>query len=241
MDISLNGIVAIVGNYGSGKTEVSINLAANRKQAGLDVRIADLDLVNPYFRTREARLQLEQLGIEVVLPAAQYLQADLPILSPVVAGLIRQTGGLTLLDVGGDDAGAMVLAALGDAFENVPVDLLQVVNPMRPRTATIEDCLDVREEIEKAANLPISGLIGNANLITDTGLDVIYDGYEFVHQLSTESGLQLAFITVEQELIPAVDLGRFSCPVLTIVRQLVPPWLKAGELGKERRQKSAGR
>jgi hypothetical protein len=241
VDISLNGIVAIVGNYGSGKTEVSINLAANRKQAGLDVRMADLDLVNPYFRTREARLQLEQLGIEVVLPAAQYLQADLPILSPVVAGLIRQTDGLTLLDVGGEDAGAMVLAALGDAFKNVPVNLLQVVNPMRPRAATIEDCLVVREEIEKAANLPITGLIGNANLITDTGLDVIYDGYEFVHRLSTESGLQLAFITVEQELIPAVDLGRFSCPVLTIVRQLVPPWLKAGELGEVRRQKSEGR
>ena len=241
MDLSLDGIVAIVGNYGSGKTEVSVNLAANRQQAGLDVRIADLDLVNPYFRTREARVQLEKLGIEVVLPAAQYLQADLPILSPVVAGIIKQSGGLTLLDVGGDDAGAMVLAALGDAFKNVPVQLLQVVNPMRPRTATIEGCLAVREEIEKAANLPITGLIGNANLITDTGTDEIYVGYEFVRRLATESGLPLAFITVEQALMPAVDLQRFSCPVLAIVRQLVPPWLKAGELGKERRQKSDDR
>jgi len=138
LEISLSGIVGIVGNYGSGKTEVSINLAVNRKRAGLDVRLADLDLVNPYFRTREARGQLEKLGIDVILPPQQYLHADLPVLSPVIAGMIRRTDGLTLLDVGGDDAGAMVLAALADAFKAVDVHLLQVVNPMRPVTSTIE-------------------------------------------------------------------------------------------------------
>jgi len=108
LEISLNGIVVIVGNYGSGKTEVAINLAVNRKRSGLDVRIADLDLVNPYFRTREARKALEALGIKVVLPPQEYLHADLPILSPTVAGMIRQPDGLTLLDVGGDDAGFTV-------------------------------------------------------------------------------------------------------------------------------------
>ena len=91
----IKGIVIIVGNYGSGKTEVSINLAVNQKRAGVDVKIADLDLVNPYFRTREARKPLLKLGIEVVVPEEKYLQADLPILSPVVAGLIRQPGDLT--------------------------------------------------------------------------------------------------------------------------------------------------
>ena len=112
MEISLNCIVGIVGNYGSGKTEVSINLAVNRKRSGLDVRLADLDLVNPYFRTREARTQLEALGIDVILPPEQYLHADLPVLSPVIAGMIKKTDGLTLLDLGGDDVGALVLAAL---------------------------------------------------------------------------------------------------------------------------------
>ena len=97
LDISITGIVAIVGNYGSGKTEVAINLAVNRKRSGLTVRIADLDLVNPYFRTREARNTLEALGIKVILPPQEYLQADLPILSPAIAGMIRQPDGLTLL------------------------------------------------------------------------------------------------------------------------------------------------
>ena len=73
MEIDLTGIVVVVGNYGSGKTEVSINLAVHRKRAGVDVRIADLDLVNPYFRTREAKGQLADLGIEVILPPEQYL------------------------------------------------------------------------------------------------------------------------------------------------------------------------
>lgn len=227
MEINLSGIVAIVGNYGSGKTEVSVNLAVNRKRAGLDVRLADLDLVNPYFRTREARIQLEALGIEMVLPPEQYLQADLPVLSPVIAGMIKKTDGLTLLDVGGDDVGAMVLAALADAFKNVRAHLLQVVNPMRPQTGTIEGCLKIREEIEQAAHLKITGLIGNANLITETGPDEIYSGYDFVQKLSEQTGLPLEFITVERDILPTVDVSRFACPVLVIARQLVPPWLKA--------------
>ncbi|MCK5485077.1 MAG: cobalamin biosynthesis protein CbiA, partial [Desulfobacterales bacterium] len=147
MEINLTGIVVVVGSYGSGKTEVSINLAVHRKRAGVDVRIADLDLVNPYFRTREAKGPLSEMGIEVVLPPDQYLHADLPILSPLVAGMIRQPAELTLLDVGGDDAGATILATLEDAFKNRLIRVLQVVNPLRPFTETFEGCLKVRKEI----------------------------------------------------------------------------------------------
>ena len=226
MEINLSGLVGIVGNYGSGKTEVALNLAVNRKRAGLDVRIADLDLVNPYFRTREARHQLQKLGVEVILPPDQFLQADMPVLSPAVAATIKKSNGLTLLDVGGDDVGAMVLASLADAFKNINVHLLQVVNPMRPNSSTIEGCLKIREEIENAARLTITGLIGNANLIGATEIEQIYQGYDFIQKLSNTGGLPVAFITVAHEILPQVDLKRFSCPVLTIARQLVPPWLK---------------
>jgi hypothetical protein len=227
VEIDLTGIVVVVGNYGSGKTEVSINLAVHRKRAGVDVRIADLDLVNPYFRTREAKGPLSEMGIEVVLPPDQYLQADLPILSPIVAGMIRQSAELTLLDVGGDDVGATVLATLKDAFKNRPVRVLQVVNPLRPFTETIEGCLKVRVEIEQAGKLAVDGIIGNANLIDETCADDIYGGYDFVKELSEQSGLALECITVARKLLPAVDIRRFSCPVLPIERQLVPPWQKA--------------
>jgi hypothetical protein len=230
--IDLTGIVIIVGNYGSGKTEVAINLAVHRKRAGIDVRIADLDLVNPYFRTREAKGPLADLGIEVVLPPEQYLQADLPILSPLVAGMIRQPSELTLLDVGGDDVGATVLATLEDAFKGKSLSVLQVVNPLRPFTETVEGCLKIRAEIEQASRLTIGGLIGNANLIDETTPDHIYNGYDFVKTLSEDSELPLEFITISRELWPLIDIRRFSCPVLPIERQLVPPWQKPAPLGK---------
>ena len=232
MEIDLTGIVVIVGNYGSGKTEVCINLAVHRKRAGIEVRIADLDLVNPYFRTREAKAPLANLGIEVVLPPEQYLQADLPILSPLVAGMIRQPSELALLDVGGDDVGATVLATLEDEFKDKSLRVLQVVNPLRPFTETIEGCLKIRAEIEKASRLSIDGLIGNANLIDETTSDHIYDGYDFIRTLSDRSGLPIEFITVARALLPLIDLRRFSCAVLPIERQLVPPWQKPVEFAK---------
>jgi len=226
----IKGIFVIVGNYGSGKTEVSINLAVNQKRAGVNVKIADLDLVNPYFRTREARKTLSKLGIEVVVPEEKYLQADLPILSPVISGLIRRPSDLTLIDAGGNDVGATVLAALADSFRNKHVHMLQVVNPFRPFTDTIESCLKMRDEIERASKMTINGVIGNANLIDETSVDVIYNGYDFVNTLSGEARLPLKFITASVELLPEIDVGRFSCPVLPIERQLVPPWKKAVKL-----------
>ena len=228
----LKGIVIVVGNYESGKTEVSINLAVNRKRAGFDVRIADLDLVNPYFRTREARKPLAEVGIEVVVPAEKYLKADLPILSPVISGLIRRPSQLTLIDAGGNDVGATVLAALADSLREKSVHMLQVVNPYRQFTETIEGCLKIRDEIEKTSKMTINGIIGNANIIDETTIEDIYKGYDFVKLLSDESRLPLKFITVPATLLAEVDTGRFSCPVLPIKRQLVPPWIKASKLKK---------
>jgi len=202
VEIDLQGIVVIVGNYGSGKTEVSINLAVN----------------------------ISLLGIDMALPPEEYLQADLPILSPVVAGLIKNPVELTIIDAGGNDAGATVLATLADAFKGKSVHMLQVVNPLRPFTGTVEGCLKMRSEIEAASKMAINGIIGNSNLIDETRPEDIYNGYEFVKLLSQESGLALKFITVPSDLMTEIDISRFSCPVLQIERQLVPPWKKAADL-----------
>jgi MinD-like ATPase involved in chromosome partitioning or flagellar assembly len=230
MEINIEGIIIIVGNYGSGKTEVAINLAVYRNRAGIDVRMADLDLVNPYFRTREARKTLAPLGIDVVIPPLKYFYADLPILSPDVAGLIRKPSRLTILDAGGNDAGAAVLAALGDSLKDKPLKMLQVVNPFRPFTETVEGCVKIKKEIEKAARMPITGLIGNANLMDETTIEHINEGYEFVVNLSEKTGLNLEFITASIDLLPHLDQKRFFHPVLPIERQLVPPWKQAVEL-----------
>ena len=226
--LNYNGIVVIVGNYGSGKTEVAINLAIDQLRKGRKVRLADLDLVNPYFRTREARKTLTGLGIEMLLPPEGMLQADLPILMPQVAGAIRQPGDLTILDVGGDDVGATVLAALADAFQgaNQAVQTLQVVNPHRPGTDTLERCLAMRTAIESASGRVVNGWIGNANLIDETTVEHLKQGHDFMQRLAEVSGLPLVFVTAAQELSGQLDGVALKCPVLTIRRQLVPPWKK---------------
>jgi len=228
--IDFDGIVIIVGNYGSGKTEVAVNLAVQQKQEGKSVQIADLDLVNPYFRARESRIVLEALGIDVVLPPERYMQADLPILSPKVSGMIRNPRGLALLDAGGDDVGVIVLASLAGHLKGRKVSMLQVINPFRPFTETVEGCLKIGREIEESSKLAISGIVGNANLIDETESETIYNGYDIVRQVSVETGLRLEFITADAKLLPGLDLTRFECPVLSIERQLVPPWKKAAQL-----------
>ena len=227
MDIRLQGVVIIAGNYGSGKTEIAINLALAHRGDGSSVRVVDLDLVNPYFRTREARDLLRTQGIDLVLPPAPYLHADLPIVSPEVAGAIRQAGPLTILDVGGDDVGATVLASLGDAFRGQAVQMLQVINPHRPNTDTLEGCLAMRTAIETAAQLAVTGWIGNAHLMAATSTDTVMAGYRFASDLSQASGLPLAFITAPLAIIGELERPSIGCPVLPIQRQLTPPWQRA--------------
>ena len=230
VQIALKGLVIIVGNYGSGKTEVAINLAALRRRAGVQVRLADLDLVNPYFRTREARHALGRLGIEVVLPPARYLNADLPILDPAVAGLIRRPSELTILDAGGDDVGATVLSALNHVLAEAEAQVLQVINPLRPFTETHDGCRRIRREIEAASRLKVTGLVGNANLIDDTEPDQVIEGYRFVKTLAQESGLPLVFVAIPGHLVQRCDTTNWICPVLPIRRQLVPPWRRPADL-----------
>ncbi|MBU8849890.1 MAG: cobalamin biosynthesis protein CbiA [Desulfobacterales bacterium] len=222
--MKLKGIVIICGNYGSGKTETAINLAAARKKDGIDVKIADLDLVNPYFRTREARGYLEDMGIEVVLPDKKYMHADLPILTPAVAGIIQQPSELTILDVGGDDTGVTVLAALGDHLSKKKVHMLQVINPFRPFTENVEGCIKIKEEIEHSSKMKITGLVSNANLIDETIPEHIYKGYDLLKDISYETGLKIEFITAVSHLIPQLEMDRFTCPILEINRKLNPPW-----------------
>ena len=230
MELDLRGIVIIVGAYGSGKTEVSINLAVYMHQKGVAVRLADLDLVNPYFRTREARQVLGRQGIDVVLPAPQYMQADLPILTPEVSGMLRHPTGLTLLDVGGDDVGATVLAALSDPLANKAPQVLQVINPHRPYTDTVQGCLKMRQAIEAKAKMNITGIVGNANLMESTGVQDIVDGYDFADRVATAGGIPLVFVTAPAGLLTRIDKRGMQCPVLPLRRQLVPPWKRAETL-----------
>ncbi|MGB5620278.1 MAG: cobalamin biosynthesis protein CbiA, partial [Desulfobacterales bacterium] len=143
---------------------------------------------------------------------------------------IRRPGQLALIDAGGDPAGARVLSALADAFNGHSYHMLQVVNPQRPETSSVAGCLHMKRKIEAAARMGVTGWIGNANLIDETTPQDILRGYEFMRQVSADSGLPLMFITAADRLLPQIAQERFGCPLLTIARQLVPPWKNAAAI-----------
>ncbi len=230
MALRLNGVVVITGHYGCGKSEIAIHLAVHHRRQGLRVGLADLDVVNPYFRSREAAERLERLGIEVVAPAPALRQSELPAVSPAVAGLIRRPLDLVVLDAGGDPAGATVLASLGAAFAARPPAVLMVVNPFRPETATVPRCLALRGAIEQAARLAVTGLAGNPNLIDETGPQEVLEGRRFLTALAAAAGLPLVFLAVAEGVLARLDPAAWEEPVLPIRRQLVPPWEKARDL-----------
>lgn len=227
---NLKGVLLIVGNYGSGKTELAINLALHQKKQGYDVVLADLDLVNPYFRTREVKVPMEKMGIDIILPPSAYLQSDLPILSPAIAGVISNPREVSILDVGGDAAGATVLGALKDVLINQSYQMIQVLNPNRPDTSDLKGCLRIYNDIQKQTGLKITGIAGNANLIDDTTTETIVEGYQFAEAFANEVNLPLLFISGDQALMPSIPKEKIKCAFLPINRQMVPPWKKAAKI-----------
>ena len=157
------------------------------------------------------------------------MQADLPIVMPQVAGLLRSSGELTILDVGGDDVGATVLASLADVFneQDRPIQILQVVNPYRPNTESVEGCLKMRGAIEAKARMTVTQWVGNTHMLDETTIDHVYQGDAFMASLEAADKVPVHFITAPQQLVPDLDMNKLRHPVLPIHRQLVPPWRKA--------------
>ena len=222
-------IVLIVGNYGSGKTEVAVNLAI-RLCERQPVAIVDLDIVNPYFRCREAGVEMERHGIRVINPEGEYHSADLPIILPEVRGAVLEGEGTLICDVGGDDVGARVLSSLADVFAGRPYTMLQILNAKRPFTETVEGCLRIGREIEAASRLRITGLVSNTHLMEDTDVETVLEGLRLARQVGDAADLPVAFVTANETLQGRLDMSgglgaeAAGCPVLWIKRRMLPPW-----------------
>jgi len=216
-------IILIVGNYGSGKTEVAVNLAI-RLSAQQKVSIADLDIVNPYFRCREARRDMEAYGIRVINPEGGYQAADLPIILPEIRGAAKGGEGTLIFDVGGDDVGARVLSSLADIFADRSCTMLQVVNAKRPFTETVDGCLKINGQIEQASRLRITGLVSNTHLLEETDSATVLEGLRLTREVGKAANLPVAFVTVNEELRGDFDVEQAGCPILWITRRMLPPW-----------------
>ena len=223
-------IIVIVGGYGSGKSEVSVNLArhliSEQPDARLPITIVDLDIVNPYFRSREATEELEALGIRTIHPKGDQRHADLPIILPhIKSGLLKREGTM-LLDVGGDDAGARVLSSLADAFTPGEYELLFVINANRPFTSTADGCIKVMNEIEVSSRLKFTGLIANTHLLEDTNEETVLAGLAMAHEVSGRNGLPISFLSALSDVLEKINTRKIDVPVLPLTRSLLKPWEK---------------
>ncbi len=218
----------IVGNFGSGKSEVSVNLAMAMKAALTNERvtIVDLDVVNPYFRCREAADVMEAQGISVVYPKGEFKWADLPIILPEIKGLLERKEGKLMLDVGGDDIGAKALASLAGWLTKGSYEMLFVLNPRRPFTQDAKGAMKVMGEISEVSGLAISGLIVNTHLVDETTPEVILEGLKVSMDVAKKSGIPIRFVTVMKDILAKMEPKGIGLPVLQLERHLLPPWKK---------------
>jgi hypothetical protein len=227
-------IVVVVGGYGSGKSEVSVNLARSLIDSGdQPVTIADLDVINPYFRSREAAEALATLGIRSLIPEGAMAQADLPVVIPQIKGALQAPEGILVLDVGGDDAGATVLGSLRDAFVPGDYEMLLTVNAYRPFTADVDGTVKMLNDIATASGLEFTGLISNSHLIEQTTTTEVLHGLELAREVSRRTELPICFLSATDNIVRELDPGQIDCPVLTIDRALLKPWERGTEREKD--------
>ena len=194
-----NPLIIVIGAYGSGKSEYSINLANRYKSEGIEkVTLVDLDVVNPYFRSRDVREKFERIGIEVIAPEAQFGHADMPMISPKIKGAISDTSKLVILDVGGDPAGCKALGRFVDDIYARTYTMHFVVNTKRPFTADYYDILNMKNMLESTSRLKITELVCNTNLMQFTNEELISEGIKIIDEVAVKENLKFdTFLVLE--------------------------------------------
>ncbi|MBN2248687.1 MAG: ParA family protein [Coriobacteriia bacterium] len=220
----------ITGHYGSGKTNLSINLALDLTATYDEVLLVDLDVVNPYFRSSDYAVMLEGHGVRVISPTFAGTTLDTPSLSAAVHGAF-DTSGAVIFDVGGDDVGATALGRYSKEISAIDYDMLYVINHYRNLTAEPAEAAALLTEIEAACHLKATGVVNNSHLRDETTAATVLDSLDFAGQTAALLGLPLRFTTVPKRLaqeisgIPgAAGLMENAYPIEIHVRT---PWEEA--------------
>ncbi len=199
-------ITLFAGHYGSGKTNIAVNYALKLKETGQDVVIADLDIVNPYFRTKDSSNELSAAGIELISPEFANSNVDLPALPASLYGVVQNKNRLAVLDIGGDDRGAYALGRYAPyILEEGDYEMVFVANFMRPLTQTAEQALEVMREIEAAGRIPFTAIVNNTNLGNLTDAETVLNSYEEACRLSELSGLPILFTSAEKSVADKLE------------------------------------
>ncbi|MBQ8535848.1 MAG: ParA family protein [Clostridia bacterium] len=224
MDFASPRLTVLVGNYGSGKTELSLNIALHLAQQGQQTALVDLDIVNPYFRSGEKKAELEAAGIRVLMPSFAMTTVDVPALPPEIQSVFDRPQEHVVFDVGGDDTGAAALGRYAPAFAREEKRCLLVVNAMRPLTGTVEDILDLMHRIALRSRMTIDGLVNNANLGRETDAACLITGHELLKEVSKQSGVPYVMACAEKQLIKELpeELQAMTWP---LTRLMEPEWM----------------
>lgn len=214
----------LAGNYGSGKTEISLNLAVRAAKEGKRTMLVDLDIVNPFFRSSEHEEYLKSLGILVVKPNFANTTVDIPSLPAEIYSAFDRPLDAVIFDVGGDPVGASALGILQDKFRQnmAQTEFLYVVNGARPLQETPEAVLEMMRQIERNSRLGVSAFINNTNLARQTDLAIIERGEELVAALCAQTGLLKKCTAVLEELAEKVQAEGEILPLHLYMR---PAWL----------------
>ena len=185
-------LTLFAGHYGSGKTNIAVNYALHLADEGKKVCIADLDIVNPYFRTKDSARELAERGIDLISPQYANTNVDLPALPAESYRLVRDKSVYGIMDIGGDDRGAYALGRFVPSIkEENNYRMAFVVNCYRPLTETVADTVEIMREIEAACGLAFTCLVNNSNLGGETTAETVLDSLGFVEALSAATGLPL--------------------------------------------------
>ena len=194
-------LTLFAGHYGSGKTNIAVNYALLLAREGKKVCIADLDIVNPYFRTKDSAAELEAAGIDLISPQYANTNVDLPALPAASYRLVQDKSSYGIMDIGGDDRGAYALGRfVPSILEENDYRMVFVANALRPMTRTPEDALEVLREIEAACGLRFTDLINNTNLGSETTPETVLDAVPYMEELSRLSGLPIFAATAAAEV-----------------------------------------
>lgn len=196
MFINDKRIRIIIGHYGSGKTEFSVNYAMKLKQASSSkVAIADLDIVNVYFRSREKQVMLEEQGIKVIASSIAGNALDLPAVAADIITPLEDKSYEYVIDVGGDSVGARVLGRFKNYIEDGDYDMFMVVNANREQTMDLEGIKRHKETIEATSRLRVTGFINNTHLIRETTLEDVLKGDKLLKEASKELGIPIRYVS----------------------------------------------
>ncbi|HEY3423693.1 MAG TPA: hypothetical protein VGL27_02765 [Negativicutes bacterium] len=215
-------IKIFAGEFGSGKTELALNYAINLQESGVNTAIVDMDLVKPYFRTRESQQLLEEYGVFIATPEQRLAHSDLPIMPLGLTQVLYNSNYHVIIDVGGGES-AIVLGQIHQQLADNGYEAFMVVNTCRPFTSTAKDIIDAIRRIENVARLKITGLISNTNLAQETSVHHIQEGLAIVKIVGAQLGLPVSWVIAPEWLADKLDV---DIPLFLLKRYTRYPWME---------------